>query len=126
MEPTVVDSAAVYSWVTTTLPGINPGFVMMIAGILASRALWAVKLVATIASKLQGETVIVQGLRSVWSKVAWIVNPILMVMMGWIATGGDLGLGTLIGFAGMGVREWLVKSPIPTSKEGLAKLKGAF
>lgn len=120
------DSTAAVAWINTLLPGIDPALVALMAAWLATRGIWAIKLLINVMKFVGPGPIsgIFSKVQGIWSSIGWILNPLLMYLAGQQFTGsGPMGL--LFAFAGIGVREWLVKSPIPTSKDELAKLKGA-
>lgn len=130
VAPTVVDSAFIHDAVARFLPGIHPGFVALVAAFLASRALWVVRLLVRygpVIVRIPGLQNLLNAVKLLWEGkpgqkgIGWLVNPALMVLAGWWAT-GSLGWGALVGFAGTGIREWLISSPIPTSKEEFNKV----
>lgn len=120
------DSASAFVWLGQVLPGINPAIAMLIASWIATRGIWLIKLLIN-AMKIVGPgpiSPIFQQIQKIWQSLAWILNPLIMYLVGKTLTGSD-PLSLLFTFAGIGVREWLVKSPIPTSKGELMKLKAA-
>lgn len=118
----VSDSAAVFNWFTDTLPGINPAFVMLIAGYLATRAIWLVKFVVKHANLFRP---LLDKIQKVWETQGWVINPILMVLAGFLTT-GKWDTAAIMAAAGIGIKEWLTRSPIPTTKEELKRMKGAL
>ncbi len=127
------DSALVADWLVRTFPGVAPAFVALIAAFLAGRALWALKLVIALGSNTNIPILntVLEAAKKLWSGdpatgksgLSWLINPVLMVLAGWLAS-GSVGFGVILGAAATGLREWVKKSPIPTSTEELMKLKG--
>lgn len=123
-----VDSTTIFHAIQNFFPGMEVGFVALLAGFGASRALWLMKALAgllPIVADIPQVHAMEDVVKAVWSKFAWIINPALMILAGWVTT-HQLDKATVIAFAGIGIREWLIKSPIPTSKDQLMKLKGAL
>lgn len=124
----VSDSALVAKGVMDTFPGIAPALVGLIASWLATRAIWLVKLLiqyGPVLLKLDKDRIILTKLQGYWTKVAWIVNPLALFLIMHKGT-HNISLSALLTFAGIGVKEWLGKSPIPTSVKELKQLKAAL
>jgi hypothetical protein len=133
--PVPTDSSNVFNMIINFLPGINPAFVALISGWVCTRAIWLVKTAMSLGPMFKDVPAvknILNAINTIWTGggtsrgLGWIINPILMIVMGYFVSGKDIGMGTLLGFAGIGVREWLVKSPIPTSIAEIKALKGAL
>jgi hypothetical protein len=136
----IPDSALVHDTITNFLPGIHVGFVALLAGFMASRGLFVLRLLVKYGPtiiRIPGVKQLLNVIKLTWEGkevtnpdgsvtktkgLGWLINIVLMVLAGYWAT-GSIGWGSLIGFAGIGVREFLVSSPIPTSRKELRKLK---
>lgn len=119
------DSAGLVAWLGKAIPGLAPELVILLAAWLATRGIWLIKLLVT-AVKIVGPgpiAPIFKSIQAMWSKLGWILNPAIMYLLGTTVVGLPPVWSIIFSFAGIGVREWLVKSPIPTSKEELMKFK---
>jgi hypothetical protein len=130
------DSTFVHQFITETLPGISPAFVAIVAGYLGTRFIWLLKIFLAVlaGSNIPVLNTAMTKIKYLWggdpSKLGdrglgWLINPALMMLAGMITT-GKWDQATLMTFVGIGVREWLIKSPIPTSAAELKKLKATF
>lgn len=126
------DSAQIFRIITEFFPGINQEAVALIVGFILTRFIWLGKLLLSLGPILNLGPVseFLTKLRELWTGtetkrgLGWLINPILMIIMGYFFA-GTWSMGALMGFAGIGVREWLIKSPIPTSTADLKKIKNA-
>lgn len=106
MQIALPDSAAVNGWVTGVLlqylPTLDPKVAVAVAAMAASLAVKAFDWLRSSAAKNGG---IWDRIHAVWETWSWLLNPVLLWLVGWLGSGSKVG-GLVAGLIGTGLKSW--------------------